>query len=107
MTYPPHQPYDPRWHVPPAQRYGPPPSNNLVWGVLVTLFCVSPLGIVSIVQASRVNGLWFEGRWDEARRVARSAKLWAIWGFVLHLVALVAFFVLYILFWMAVAASAN
>jgi len=107
MTYPPYGPYDASWQSTPRQRYGPPPPNNLVWGVLVTLFCLSPLGIVSIVQATRVNGLWFEGRFDEARRVARSAKLWALWGIAVAIVAIVGFAVLYVLFWISIAALAT
>ncbi len=58
--------------------YGPPPSSNLVWGILSTLVCCMPLGIVSIVKAASVNSLWFQGRHDEALRASASAKNWAI-----------------------------
>lgn len=34
------------------------PGNNLVWGILATVFCCLPFGIVSIVKASKVNALW-------------------------------------------------
>ena len=30
--------------------------NHLVWAILSTLFCCLPLGIVSIVYASQVDG---------------------------------------------------
>ncbi len=40
------------------QPVGPPPDNNLVWAILVTVFCCLPLGIVSIVKSSQVNTLW-------------------------------------------------
>ncbi|MBO7197759.1 MAG: CD225/dispanin family protein, partial [Tidjanibacter sp.] len=36
----------------------PPPSSNLIWGILTTIFCCLPFGIVSIVFASRVDSLW-------------------------------------------------
>lgn len=57
---------------------GAPPSNNLVWGILTTLFCCLPFGIVSIVQAAKVDSLWGSGRHAEAQAAADSAKKWAI-----------------------------
>lgn len=57
---------------------GPPPQSNLVFGILTTLFCCLPFGIVSIVKASQVNGLWAQGRTAEARDAADSAKQWAL-----------------------------
>ena len=38
------------------QPVGPPPDNNLVWAILVTVFCCLPLGIVSIVKNLLVAG---------------------------------------------------
>ena len=55
---------------PPPGGHGIPPDNNLVWGILVTLFCCLPLGIVSIVKASQVSGLWAQGRPAEAQAAA-------------------------------------
>jgi hypothetical protein len=57
---------------------GPPPSNNLVWAILTTLFCCLPFGVVSIVQAAKVNGLWAQGQTAAAQGAADSAKKWAI-----------------------------
>ncbi|WP_328611718.1 CD225/dispanin family protein [Amycolatopsis sp. NBC_00345] len=57
---------------------GPPPSNNLVWAILTTIFCCLPFGIVSIVQAAKVNGLWAQGQGAAAQQAAQSAKKWAI-----------------------------
>lgn len=34
------------------------PDNNLVWGILVTILCCLPFGIVSIIKASSVDNLW-------------------------------------------------
>ncbi len=65
----------------PNQYQAPPfpkPSNNLVWGILTTILCCLPLGIVSIVFASRVDGLWFSGRYQEAKDSSRKAATWAI-----------------------------
>ena len=53
-NYPP----PPAGGLPPA---GAPPNNNLVLGILVTIFCCLPFGIVSIIYASKVDGLAMAG----------------------------------------------
>jgi uncharacterized protein YqgC (DUF456 family) len=79
------------YQPPPPPSYGAPhgggmptqqPNSNLVWGILVTLLCCLPLGIVSIIQASKVSGLWGQGRYVEAQKASDDAKKWAIWGAV-------------------------
>lgn len=60
--------------------YGPPPDNNMVWAILSTVMCCMPLGIVSIVKASQVNSLWFQGFHAEAHRAADEARKWAMWS---------------------------
>lgn len=57
---------------------GPPPSNYLVWAILTTILCCLPFGIVSIVQATKVNGLWAQGQTAAAQEAADAAKKWAI-----------------------------
>lgn len=74
---------------------GPPPPNHLVWGILTTVFCCLPFGILSILQAAKVNRLWLEGRTDDAREAARSAKKWAIVAVVTGFVLLVLVAVLF------------
>ncbi|WP_374012364.1 CD225/dispanin family protein [Pseudoxanthomonas koreensis] len=54
--------------------------NNLVWAILTTLFCCLPLGIVSIIYASQVDGKRAAGDIHGAREAARKARLWAIWS---------------------------
>ncbi len=53
------------------------PDNNLVWGILVTILCCLPFGIVSIIKASSVDNLWAQNRYDEACQAAASARKWA------------------------------
>lgn len=73
--------YGPAGPVYDASPYLPaPPDNNLVWGILTTLLCCLPLGIVSIVKANQVNSLWAQGHYQAAREAAESAKKWAIWS---------------------------
>lgn len=65
--------------------YPPPPPgqqeyvpNHLVWAILSTLFCCMPLGIVSIVYASQVDGKRAAGDLAGAREAAGKAKFWAM-----------------------------
>lgn len=74
----------------PIEQPEPPrykPDNFMVWAVLSTIFCCLPFGIVSIVQASKVNGLWYAGRYDEAEEAAASARSWFWWSFTLGLIS--------------------
>jgi len=78
-------PYPP----PPYDPYGPPPDTNLVWGILTTVMCCLPLGIVSIIKANEVNKLWYQGRHDEARKASAQARRWAIWSAIIPVVVAV------------------
>jgi uncharacterized membrane protein len=68
---------------PPPPGYGTQPNNNLVWAILVTVFCCLPLGIVSIVKATQVSGLWAQGQYAEAQTAADDARKWAMWGAII------------------------
>jgi hypothetical protein len=84
---------------------GPPtnqPDNNLVWGILVTVLCCLPLGIVSIIKAAQVSGLWGQGRYAEAQQAADDAKKFAIWGVIAGVVV----GVVYLIFSLVADASA-
>ncbi len=60
--------------------YVAPPSSNLVWAILSTLFCCLPFGIVSIVYASKVESFWSIGQREAAYDASNKAKKWAIWA---------------------------
>ena len=65
----------------PQQPYGarpPMPATYLVWAILATLLCCMPFGIVSIVKASQVSSLYYQGNYAEARAASRAARNWAI-----------------------------
>lgn len=96
MTTPPPYAAPPPGGIPPGgiPPAGNPPSNNLVWGILTTIFCCLPLGIVSIVKASQVNGLWAQGQFAAAQQAAEDAKRWAIWALIAGLVVFVLYIVL-------------
>lgn len=65
------------------------PDNNMVWAVLTTLLCCLPAGVYSIIQASKVNGLYNSGQYNEAQQMADDAKKWAIISAVLGFIAFV------------------
>jgi hypothetical protein len=48
--------------------------NNMVLAILSTLFCCLPIGIVAIIQASKVNGFLAQGNFAEAQTASDKAK---------------------------------
>lgn len=72
------------------------PDNYMVWAILSTLFCCLPLGIASILSASKVNQLYRAGNYQEAQKSSDMAKKLAIISAVLGLVvnAIYFFFVI-------------
>ncbi len=58
------------------------PDNNMVFAIISTVLCCLPLGIVAIINASKVDGLWNEGRHDEARTMAAKAKQFSIYAII-------------------------
>ncbi len=80
--------------------YNAPPPNNLVWAILVTIFCCLPAGVISIIYAAKVNGLAQAGDMAGALEASKTAKLWAMIGTGIGLVILlinIAFFILSII----------
>lgn len=66
-----------------------PPPSNLVWGILVLLFCGLPgliAGIVSIINATQVGGKWASGDYAGAQEASRKARTWALWGAIIGVV---------------------
>ena len=82
MTEPPQ--YPPQYPPPPpgapgaSPAPGAKPDNYLVWSILTTLLCCLPFGVVSIVYAAKVDGLWMAGDYAGARSASENAKKWAI-----------------------------
>jgi hypothetical protein len=76
--------------------YGPttaPPPNYLAWAVVATVLFFLPLGVVSIVFASQVNGKYAAADFAGAQEASRKARTWALWstlvGVVLYVVLVV------------------
>ena len=95
------QGYQPAFQPGYQQGYQPKPDSNMVWAILSTLFCCLPLGIVAIVNASKVDSLYAMGDYAGAEAASNSAKKFAIYSAIGSLV----FVVLYFLFLFFVAAA--
>ena len=55
---------------------GTPPKNWLVESILVTILCCLPLGIVGIINATKVESLWNTGQRDAALKASQEAGKW-------------------------------
>jgi hypothetical protein len=80
------------------QPMGTPPDNNLVWAILCTVLCCLPLGIVSIIKATKVKELWAMGDTVGAQKAADDAKKYAIWGAAAAAIV----WVLYVIFFIVI-----
>lgn len=58
------------------------PESWLVWAVLSTVCCCTPIGLVAIYHAARVNSYYEGGLYEQAERAASSARKWTIITFV-------------------------
>jgi hypothetical protein len=58
----------------------PMPENYLVFAILTTVLCCLPLGIVSIINATKVSTLYALGDYSGAQKASNDAKKWAMWS---------------------------
>tara|TARA_R110002049_G_scaffold18326_2_gene70185 strand:- start:16578 stop:16862 length:285 start_codon:yes stop_codon:yes gene_type:complete len=72
----------------------PKPNNYLVLAIISTVFCCLIPGIVSIVNAAKVNEAYALGNFEQAEKASKNAKTWAIVGIAIAGV----FWLLYIAF---------
>jgi hypothetical protein len=77
-------------------------KNYMVESILVTLFCCLPLGIVGIINASKVDAASAAGNDAEAQRLSAEAYKWVKYGFF----AGIAVIVLYVIFIFLVGGAA-
>lgn len=79
------------------------PNNYLALAIITTVMCCMPLGIVSIVKSTKVDGLYQAGNYQEAEETSKSAKNWALVGIGIMGI----FWLLYILFVILLGVSGN
>ena len=63
----------------------PEPDNHLLGAILTTLFCCFPLGIVTIIMASKVKPLYYEGKHKEAIEKSNQTEKWVMLNVALTL----------------------
>lgn len=73
----------------------PAVPNHLVWAILATLFCCLPFGIVSIVYASKVDGLRLSGNLHGAIEMSDKARNWALLAMLSPLIGVVLWFLFF------------
>ncbi len=78
------------------------PKNYLVESILVTLFCCLPLGIVAIINASKVNSAYDSGNHEEAQKASNDAKKWMKYSLIAGVIVIV----LYLIFLFAMGGLA-
>ncbi len=59
------------------QEFTPAPDNHLVKAILTMIFCCLPFGIVSLINATKVESLWASGQKVQAQQAADKANKWA------------------------------
>ncbi|WP_025740179.1 CD225/dispanin family protein [Aquimarina pacifica] len=70
------------------------PKNYLVESILALLFCCLPLGIVALINATKVNSEYENGNYEAAQKASDDAKKWLKYTVIAGVVV----FVLYAIF---------
>lgn len=89
------------------QYRGVPPKNYLVESILVTIFCCLPLGIVGIINATKVESLYLSGDLIGAEKAANEAKKWTKIALIVGLAAAVLIIAIYGFGILVMLTSAN
>ena len=70
------------------------PDSHMLFAILSTLFCCLPVGVYAIILASKVDGLYLMGEYEEARMKADDAKKWSIIGMVCSIIGWLIYFII-------------
>jgi hypothetical protein len=71
-----------------------PPKNYLVESILVTILCCLPLGIMGIINATKVESLYAAGDHESAQRAADEAKKYCKYAVIASAVVIVIYVIL-------------
>lgn len=72
-----------------------PPKNYLIESILTTIFCCLPLGIVSIVYASRVEKKFYSGDIQGSEEASANAKRWLFINIGVSAVLILGYFAIF------------
>ena len=73
------------------------PKNYLTEAILVTLFCCLPLGVVSIIFASKVDSEYRKGHYEEAENASKEAQKYMKWGLIGGIIGVVLYLIMIML----------
>ena len=54
------------------------PNSYLALAIVSTILCCLPLGIVSIIYATKVNSSYEDGKYEVANQASKNAKTWGL-----------------------------
>lgn len=69
------------------------PDNNLVWAILSTVFCCLPLGIIAVINSSKVDNLWRVGEYAAAEEAAANSRKYVKWGVICGIISWLLFII--------------
>ena len=75
----------------------PMPDNYLVFAILTTVACCMPLGIVSIINATKVSSAYAMGDYTGAQKASADAKKWAIWSAVAASIVWILYIIIFVI----------
>ena len=55
----------------------PKPDSNLIWSIICISICL-PFGLLALIESVKVDSLYSNGEYDEARRASENSKKWSI-----------------------------
>tara|TARA_R110002073_G_scaffold17446_1_gene65613 strand:- start:5426 stop:5704 length:279 start_codon:yes stop_codon:yes gene_type:complete len=82
----------------------PRPNSYLALAIISTILCCLPIGIVSIIYATKVNSSYEDGNYDEAINASKNAKTW---GLVSIGIAVIGWLIYMLIFGVAIFSALN
>lgn len=83
------------------------PSSYLALAIISTILCCLPTGVVSIIYSTKVNGLYADGKYEEAKKASRHAKTWGLVSIGIALFGWIIYILFFGLAFLGIAASGN
>ncbi len=92
---PPRPPFPQNPVSPASSQIPPPPKNWLIESIATTLLCCLPLGIVGIINAAKVDGMYKAGDYAGAQKASQVAAKWTKIAFFTGIGVYIIYFILY------------
>ncbi len=77
-------------HIPPLK------PNNWLWqSIVATILCCNVLGVIGVVYAAKVDTLYYNSKYEEAEKAAKSAKTWTLIALAVGVIYLVSWGIMF------------